>query len=178
MQLNSGESNKENSGNGSEWSLFSVFGRVNYDLKGRYFVEATVRRDGSSRFSAANRYGTFPAASAAWALSEENFLSGTKTWLDMLKLRLGWGIAGNDGIGNYNSYTTYEADPYKSSYAINGSNTSATSGFKPSALGNEDVTWETTKTLNLGVDANMFNNNLTFSVDIWKRKTRGSSPKI
>ncbi len=171
MQLNSGESNKENSGNGSEWSLFSVFGRANYDLKGKYFFEATVRRDGSSRFSAANRYGTFPAASAAWALTEEDFMSGTRGWLDMLKLRLGWGIAGNDGIGNYNSYTTYEADPYKSSYAIDGSNTSATSGFKPTGLGNEDVTWETTNTINFGIDANMLNNNLTFSLDIWKRKT-------
>ena len=171
MQLSSGESNKENSGNASEWSLFSIFGRVNYDLKGRYFIEATVRRDGSSRFSAANRYGTFPAASAAWAISEEDFMSGTRSWLDMLKLRLGWGIAGNDGIGNYNSYTTYNADPYKSSYAIDGSNTQATSGFKPLALGNEDVTWETTKTINLGLDANFFNNSLTFSLDLWKRNT-------
>jgi TonB-linked SusC/RagA family outer membrane protein len=171
MQLSSGESNKENSGNASEWSLFSIFGRVNYDLKGKYFIEATVRRDGSSRFSAANRYGTFPAASAAWAISEENFMSGTRSWLDLLKLRLGWGIAGNDGIGNYNSYTTYNADPYKSSYAIDGSNTQATSGFKPLALGNEDVTWETTNTINIGIDANMFDNSLTFSLDLWKRNT-------
>jgi TonB-linked SusC/RagA family outer membrane protein len=171
MQLSSGESNKENSGNASEWSLFSIFGRVNYDLKGKYFIEATVRRDGSSRFSAANRYGTFPAASAAWAISEEDFMSGTRSWLDLLKLRLGWGIAGNDGIGNYNSYTTYNADPYKSSYAIDGSNTQATSGFKPLALGNEDVTWETTNTINIGIDANMFDNSLTFSLDLWKRNT-------
>jgi len=171
MQLSSGESNKENSGNASEWSLFSIFGRVNYDLKGKYFIEATVRRDGSSRFSAANRYGTFPAASAAWAISEENFMSGTRSWLDLFKLRLGWGIAGNDGIGNYNSYTTYNADPYKSSYAIDGSNTQATSGFKPLALGNEDVTWETTNTINIGIDANMFDNSLTFSLDLWKRNT-------
>ncbi|MCF6358543.1 MAG: SusC/RagA family TonB-linked outer membrane protein, partial [Draconibacterium sp.] len=171
MQLNSGESNKENSGSGSEWSLFSIFGRVNYDLSGKYFLEATVRRDGSSRFSSVNRYGTFPAASAAWAISEESFMSNTDNWLDLLKVRLGWGVAGNDRIGNYNSYSTYGTDTYKASYALDGSNTSAVSGFRPATLGNEDVTWETTETINLGIDANMLDNHLAVSLDIWKRNT-------
>jgi TonB-linked SusC/RagA family outer membrane protein len=171
MQLNSGESNKENSGTGSEWSLFSIFGRVNYDLNGKYFLEATVRRDGSSRFSEANRYGTFPAASAAWAISEESFMQNTENWLDLLKVRLGWGIAGNDRIGNYNSYSTYGTHTYKASYALDGSNSSAVSGFRPSTLGNEDVTWETTQTINFGIDANMLDNHLAVSLDIWKRNT-------
>ncbi|MCF6333846.1 MAG: SusC/RagA family TonB-linked outer membrane protein [Draconibacterium sp.] len=117
MQLDSGESNKENFGTGSEWSLFSVFGRANYGLMGKYFLEATVRRDGSSRFSAANRYGTFPAASAAWAISEESFMAETHNWLDLLKVRVGWGVSGNDRIGNYNSYSTFGTSTYKSSYS-------------------------------------------------------------
>lgn len=171
MQLDSGESNKENSGTGSEWSLFSIFGRVNYDLMGKYFFEGTVRRDGSSRFSEANRYATFPAVSAAWAVSEEGFMDNTDNWLDMLKLRLGWGMAGNDQIGNYNSYSTYSTSAYKSSYAIDGSNTSASAGFMPATVGNEDVTWETTTTYNLGIDANMLDNHLSVALDIWQRKT-------
>ncbi len=171
MQLNSGEINKDNSGNAEEWSLFSVFGRVNYDLMNKYFLEATVRRDGSSRFSKANRFGTFPAASAAWAISEENFMAGTKNWLDFLKLRAGWGKSGNDQIGLYNSYTTFEANKYTASYAIDGSNTSAITGFRPSRLGNTDVSWEATRTFDVGFDANMFGRKLNVTFDVWNRKT-------
>lgn len=171
MQLSSGESNRDNSGSGDEWSLFSVFGRINYDLMNKYFFEVTARRDGSSRFSAANRYATFPAASAAWAISQEDFMAGAGNWLDLLKLRVGWGMSGNDRIGNYNSYSTYRSDAYRSSYALDGSNTSAMSGFMPSTLGNEDVTWETTKTLNIGVDGTFFDNKLSASVDVWQRNT-------
>ncbi|MGM0620811.1 MAG: SusC/RagA family TonB-linked outer membrane protein [Bacteroidota bacterium] len=171
MQLSSGESNKENSGSGSEWSLFSVFGRLNYDLMGRYFIEATVRRDGSSRFGPGNRYGTFPAASVAWAMSEESFMAGASNWLDLLKVRLGWGISGNDRIGNYNSYSTYRTDTYRSSYALDGSNTSAMSGFMPSTLGNENVTWETTETFNLGLDGTFLDSKLSASIDLWQRNT-------
>lgn len=171
MQLDSGELNKDNSGNGSEWSLFSQFGRANYDLMGKYFLEATVRRDGSSRFSEANRYGVFPAASFAWAMSQENFMANTRDWLELLKVRVGWGMAGNDQIGNYNSYTTYASDKYKASYALDGSNTSAVTGFKPAALGNENVSWETTQTLNIGVDGALFAKTLNVSIDVWRRYT-------
>jgi TonB-linked SusC/RagA family outer membrane protein len=171
MQLDTGESNFQNSGTGSEWSLFSVFGRVNYDVMGKYFLEGTVRRDGSSRFSEANRYGTFPAASAAWAISQENFMAGSKNWLDMLKLRVGWGVSGNDRIGNYNSYSTYSTHVTQAAYDLSGSNTSSVKGFRPATLGNENVTWETTETFNVGLDAAMFDNTLSFSVDVWQRNT-------
>ena len=171
MQLNSGEINKDNSGEAYEWSLFSQFGRINYDIMGKYFLEGTVRRDGSSRFSEANRYGVFPAASAAWNISEESFFAGTKNWLDLLKVRLGWGMAGNDQIGNYNSYTTYGSDKYRASYSLDGSKTSAVTGFRPMALGNTDVSWETTQTLNLGLDGTLLNRRLTFAIDVWQRNT-------
>lgn len=173
MQLSSGESNRDNSGSGEEWSLFSVFGRINYDLMNKYFFEVTARRDGSSKFSSANRYATFPAASAAWAISQEDFMAGTGNWLDLLKLRVGWGMSGNERMpgGFYNSFSTYRSDAYRSSYALDGSNTGAISGFMPSALGNQDVTWETTKTLNIGLDGTFLDNRLSASVDIWQRKT-------
>ena len=79
MQLNSGEINKDNSGYASQWSLFSVFGRANYDLMGKYFFEATFRRDGSSRFSKAHRYGTFPAGSVGWEISKKTSWPELKT---------------------------------------------------------------------------------------------------
>lgn len=171
MWLNSGEINKDNSGYGSEWSLFSLFGRVNYDYKGRYLVEGTIRRDGSSRFGPNHRYGVFPAASVGWTISEENFMQGTKGWLNFLKMRAGWGMSGNDRIGNYNSYSTYASDKYTASYALDGSNTAAITGFQPSTLGNPDVTWETTTTMNVGIDAMLLNNNMTFAFDMWQRNT-------
>ena len=171
MQLNSGEENKDNSGNQEQWSLFSMFGRVNYDLMGKYYLEASVRRDGSSRFSEANRFGTFPAASIGWAMTEEDFMDGTSNWLDMLKLRLGYGILGNDRIGNYNSYTTFASNKYTAAYALTGSNTSAVTGFQPASLGNEDVTWETTKTIDFGIDGLLFDRTLNFALDIWQRNT-------
>jgi TonB-dependent starch-binding outer membrane protein SusC len=171
MQLDSGEANKENSGNTSEWALFSQFGRLNYDISSKYFLEATVRRDGTSRTAPGKNYGVFPAASLAWAMSEESFMAGTGNWLDMLKLRLGWGQTGNDQMGLYNSYTTFRSDPYKSSYAIGGSNTSAVSGFMPSALGNPDVKWEATTTYNLGLDGRFLDNKLRFAFDVWQRFT-------
>ena len=171
MWLNSGEINKDNYGSGSSWSLFSLFGRMNYDFMGKYLVEATIRRDGSSRFGTNTRYGIFPAFSLGWTLSEENFMSGTTGWLNFLKMRAGWGMSGNDRIGNYNSYTTFASNKYTAGYALDGSNTAAATGFQPSALGNPDVTWETTTTMNVGVDAMLINNNMTVAFDLWQRNT-------
>lgn len=171
MQLDAGEINKDNWGSGSEWALFSIFGRVNYDLMGKYLLEATFRRDGSSRFGPEHRYGNFPAASAAWTISQEDFMANTKTWLDFLKLRLGWGLSGNDRIGNYNSYSTYASNKYTAAYALDGSNTAALTGFQPSTLGNPEVGWETTSTMNAGVDALFLNNKLSFALDVWQRNT-------
>jgi TonB-linked SusC/RagA family outer membrane protein len=138
---------------------------------GKYYLEASVRRDGSSRFSEDNRYGVFPAASVGWLMAEENFMDGTSNWLDMLKLRLGYGELGNDRIGNYNSYTTFASNKYTAAYALTGSNTTAVTGFQPAALGNTNVTWEETSTLNFGIDGVLFDRTLDFTLDIWNRKT-------
>ncbi|MFP4366024.1 MAG: SusC/RagA family TonB-linked outer membrane protein [Bacteroidales bacterium] len=171
MQLDSGEGLQTNDGSGSEWSLFSTFGRVNYDVMGRYLFEATVRRDGSSRFGADNRYATFPAASFGWALSQEDFMAGTRGWLDFMKLRIGWGMSGNDRIGNYDTFSTYAAHQHHAAYAISGSNSDAVTGFQPSSYGNPNVTWETTETYNLGVNLTMLRSTINFSADVWHRYT-------
>ncbi len=171
MQLSSGELNKDNSGSGSAWALFSQFGRANYDLKGKYFLEATARRDGSSRFGSAKRYGIFPAGSAAWEISKEGFMAGSKKWLDMLKVRAGWGKSGNDQIGEYNMFSTFGTNGYTAAYNLNGTTGSAVAGFEPSTKGNPDVSWETTQTVNIGLNGAMFDRKLTAAVDVWQRNT-------
>jgi TonB-linked SusC/RagA family outer membrane protein len=171
MQLDAGEINMTNYGSGSQWALFSIFGRVNYDYKGKYLLEATVRRDGSSRFGKENRYATFPAFSVAWTLSEEDFMAATRSWLSFLKIRFGWGQSGNDRIGNYNVYSTYATHNYWAAYDIKGTNTSSVVGFQPDTRGNPDVTWEATTTMDGGLDVILLNNTLNFNLDVWKRYT-------
>jgi TonB-linked SusC/RagA family outer membrane protein len=171
MTLSTGETNFTNYSGASENASFGIFGRVNYALKSKYLFEATLRRDGSSRFSPENRYGMFPAASAAWVISQENFMSGTSSWLSFLKLRIGWGLSGNDRIGEYQTFTTFATSANASAYDINGANTSRVQGFQPARLGNEDITWESTETRNVGVDAQFIKNTINLSVDVWQRKT-------
>ncbi len=171
MQLDVGEINQTNYGSSSEWALFSIFGRLNYDYLGKYLLDFTLRRDGSSRFGEENRFAIFPAFSVAWALTEEDFMAGTRGWLDFLKVRFGWGQSGNDRIGNYNIFSTYGTDIMHSAYDIKGANTSSVQGFQPSAIGNPDVTWEATSTLDGGLDAIFLNNTLNFKIDLWRRYT-------
>lgn len=172
MQLTTGLRGINNNGNRNSWALFSMFGRLNYNYLNKYMLEGVVRRDGSSRFGRDNRYGTFPAFSAAWRVSGEDFmLNATNTWLNDLKLRVGYGVTGNDRVGNYNSFTNFAIDYFDSFYAIDGSNTTAGStGFFQSTLGNPNVKWETTATTNIGVDIAL-TNNFSASVDFWNRYT-------
>lgn len=171
MVLDAGQKDISNSGTFDEWALFSYFLRFNYDYKGKYLLEATARRDASSRFSEANRWGTFPAFSAGWRLAEEPFLKDVR-WLSDLKLRAGWGQNGNDNVGNYNSYTTYRAAGLESYYNISGiSSTKSDAGLHLYSLGNPAGKWETSITTNIGVDAVFFNNKLEANIDIYKRRT-------
>lgn len=171
MQLNSGEANQTNSGYASEWSLFSQFGRVNYSMGGKYLLEGVVRRDGSSRFAKANRYGIFPAVSAGWVISQEDFMSNTSNVINFLKLKGGWGNSGNDRIGDYNSYTTFGVNKIQSSYPLDGTTSGLTTGFQPAQYGNEDVTWEKTSTFDIGLDTKFLDNKFSLGIDIWLRKT-------
>jgi TonB-dependent starch-binding outer membrane protein SusC len=105
MQLSAGQADLNNSGSSSATSTASYFGRINYDYSGKYLLEVTFRRDGSSKFGQNNRWGNFPAASAGWLISEEGFMSGLKASGNTLKLRGGYGISGNDQIGSYNGFS-------------------------------------------------------------------------
>jgi len=168
--LNAGEGVQTNSGSMSDWATFSYFGNVHYGFKNRYLADFVFRRDGSSRFGAENRFGNFPAVAFGWVISEESFFNPNPDILSYLKMRLSWGRSGNDQIGNYNGFTTFRTDHGFSSYPMDGSNNSLTTGFESLAFGNEAAKWETTTSYNAGLDA-VFLNRLNVSVDVWKRTT-------
>lgn len=171
MNLNTGLRSINNSGGGpSEYSLFSIFGRVNYTFADKYLVEAVLRRDGSSRFGN-QKYGVFPAVSLGWRISQEEFMASTKSWLDELKLRVGYGVVGNDRMGNYNSFSQYAINFNTAFYPMSGSNSvSGTTGFAQTTFGNTDVRWESTATSNIGIDASLWKK-ITVNVDFWQRVT-------
>jgi TonB-linked SusC/RagA family outer membrane protein len=168
--LDAGESAQQNSGTGSEWNMFSLFGKITYAFQNRYLADFIIRRDGSSRFSPEYRYGVFPAFSLGWRISKESFLSGTK-WIDDLKLRTSWGQMGNQNIDPYNKYSTFSTDIWRSSYDITGSNISIKSGYDSQRFGNPFGRWETTTILDIGFDATLFNGRFSVYFDWFDRKT-------
>ncbi len=167
--LSSGSSDIQNGSAAGEWALFSLFSRLYYSFDDKYMIEGTIRRDGSSRFGANERFGFFPAVSAGWMISKESFMDNAD-WIRQLKLRAGWGQSGNDQIGNYNGFTTFGSGLGNSFYDINGTDNSIVQGFQSTAFGNPDAKWETTTSTNIGVDA-AFSNGLSLSLDFWDKTT-------
>lgn len=150
----------------------SYFGRVNYTFDDKYLFSAVVRRDGSSRFGANNRNGIFPAFSAAWRISSEDFLAGA-TWIDDLKIRGGWGQMGNsNNVDPNNQFSLFGGNVGASSYDVTGSNSSATIGFRRTRIGNPNAQWETAVTQNIGFDGTFFNGRLDVIFDWWKKDTK------
>ena len=153
--------------NKEEHSLISVFGRVVYTYADKYILTATVRRDGSSRFSKDNKWGTFPSAALAWKINQESFLKGSKTISD-LKLRIGYGVTGQqDGIGNYNFLPAYDFSN-SPSYYFGGVRT----GYYSPRGYNGALKWEETTSYNAAVDFGFLNNRITGSVDFYLKKTK------
>lgn len=167
--LSAGEGAQTNSGGYSESSYASYFGRLHYEYKNKYFLDGVLRHDGSSVFAENYRWGTFPSFAGGWILSQENFLSSV-SWLDLLKVRASWGQSGNNRIGTYNGFSTFQTNINFSYYPIDGSNNKPSSGFETSAFGNRNARWETTTTINLGLDFTVFNN-LSLGIDVWEKKT-------
>ncbi|OIN56941.1 SusC/RagA family protein [Arsenicibacter rosenii] len=168
--LSAGTGVQTNNGGASNWRLASEFAKLNYALGDKYLLDVTVRRDRSSRFAKEYRSAFFPAVSAGWRLSKEAFLQ-PMTWINDLKLRVGYGQTGNQEIGNYNPYTQFSTNPITSFYDINGSRTSATPGYELTQFGNAKAKWETTTSTNIGLDGSFLNNKLNVTLDWYTRKT-------
>lgn len=148
----------------------SFFGRAHYSIMDKYYVTGVIRRDGSSRFGAGERFGIFPGFSAAWRLSGEEFMKGM-TWIDDFKIRGGWGQMGNDQINPTNQYSLFASTLGNSAYAIDGGQSSAAEGFYLSQVGDPNVKWETSTTSNVGFDALFMKGKWDVIVDLWQKKT-------
>jgi TonB-linked SusC/RagA family outer membrane protein len=152
-------------------TLDSYFGKVDYNYNDKYYLSATIRRDGSSVFGPANRYGVFPSISGAWRISSESFMSGID-WINDLKIRGGYGIMGNQNILATNQYTLFAGGP-SNGYDVNGTNNSVNSGVIPQQIGNIAGKWEQNKTANIGLDGTFLDGTLDVIFEIWSKKTEG-----
>lgn len=172
--LNMGENNARRLAESEyrgEFALFGMFARADYSFADKYLVTAIVRRDGVSRFSQSNRYGVFPSVSLGWRISEEAFMENTRSWLDDLKLRVGYGQTGNSEMRRKTNYAyEYSTDPTRTNYDLTGANNSSNTGFRLTRYGNEDTKWEATEMFNVGVDATFLNGKFGVGLE-WYSKT-------
>lgn len=145
--------------------LISFFGRLNYNFMDRYLLTATLRRDGSSRFSENNRWGLFPSAALAWTINNEPFMKATENVLSKLKLRLGYGVTGQQEIGDYQYITSY-------SFSTNPNTTYlGTTLLKPNGY-SPDLKWEQTTTYNVAIDFGFLNNRINGSIEYYQKHTK------
>lgn len=152
-----------------EHTMASMFGRLSYNYDERYMVQATVRRDGSSRFGPNNKYGIFPSFSAGWNVMNESFMEDTRDWLSNLKIRFSWGKNGNDNIDDF-GYTSLTA---MGNNVLFGKDAIKWNGSKASRLSNPDLRWEESEQTDIGIDLGFFNGALTASIDYYIKKTNG-----
>src|SRR5690554_4233346 len=157
-------------GNSNDFALRSYFGRVTYNLKEKYLIEANMRMDGSSRFSPDNRWGIFPSFSAGWIISNEAFWGDFNNIIDFLKIRTSYGRLGNNGIGNYDWQAVYQA----ANYSFNGQ---IVKGITTNAYANSNITWETTDVFNFATDLSL-PWNLSLSLDYYNKLTHGILSRI
>ena len=145
--------------------LIAFFGRLNYDFDQKYYLSASIRREGSSRFGYNNKWGNFPAVSVAWRINRENFMSGV-SWLNELKLRADYGETGNQDFGNYLSLDTYSGYGY---YVYNGTTYQV---WGPSQNTNYNLRWEKAKNFNIGADFSVLDNRISGSLNYYIRTNK------
>jgi TonB-linked SusC/RagA family outer membrane protein len=171
VTLNSVQSPVVNSNLFSGVNFYSLFSKVDYNFNEKYYFTGVVRRDGSSRFGSLNRYGVFPAFSAAWRVTSEEFMKDLPAITD-LKIRGGWGTMGNsNNVNPANQFSLYAADRGNSFYPIDGQSSGANEGYFRSRIGNPAAKWETAITSNIGVDATLLNGKWEVVFDIWRKDT-------
>lgn len=162
--LGNGDGSTATSGGGANgWSMMSGYARLNYTFSDKYLLEVNGRYDGSSRFVAKNRWGFFPSVSSGWVISKENFMEPTRSYLDMLKVRVSYGLLGNQNIGNY-PYTATINPGY--GYYL-GDNKELVPGVAQTSLSNSNISWEKSKQFDVGVDMGFWNDKLTVTADYY-----------
>ena len=162
-------SGKDVAGTANTYSMVSYFGKLNYSYDSRYLASVTVRRDASSRFGKYNNSGIFPSVSLGWRISNEKFMSSAKSWLDDLKLRVAWGVNGNDMIDNSASYFLFRNDLNNGGYNINGDNTIPEPRTVKTHSGNPYLRWEQTQQTNVGLDMAFLSSRLTAGFDFFDK---------
>ena len=149
----------------------SFYGRVNYSYNSRYMLQATLRRDGSSVFGKDNRWGTFPSVSAAWNITEENFMQSQNVF-DQLKLRVGYGVSGNAmGFGAYDAIATYGLNTNSFEYILPDGTTYTMYGIEAQNNANPNLKWERTSMLNIGIDYAFLGGRINGSIEYYNKKT-------
>ena len=172
MQVGAGTGERDSGGGKTQWAVFSLFGKIDYNYADRYLASFTIRRDENSRFTKKNRAGVFPAFSLAWRPTQEAFFPENNVLSD-LKIRYSWGQNGNANIPPlYPAYSTYVMNTGNGAYDIAGTGSSTTSGITLSASGNPNLKWETTVQNNIGVDFLFFNGALNLTADYYIKNTR------
>ncbi|SKC52701.1 SusC/RagA family TonB-linked outer membrane protein [Ohtaekwangia koreensis] len=153
-------------------NFYSTFGQLKYNYNEKYMLTGVIRRDGASRFASRNRFGVFPAVSAAWRVSEEEFLKGVN-FISDLKIRGGWGQMGNsNNVDPNNQYSLWNASLGLAAYDITGSNSGVQPGLYRSRIGNPNAKWETSTTTNIGFDASLLDGKVDIAFDVWRKNTR------
>lgn len=147
-------------------SMLSFFGRVNYSYADKYLLTASIRADGASQLAKGHKWGYFPSVALGWRIAEESFMESTRSWLDNLKLRLSWGLSGNSAVDAYQTMATLSE--YQTYYYF-GSNDVV--GKLPGNMGNENLKWEKTSSLDLGLDFAFLNSRINGSIDFYWNKT-------
>ena len=152
--------------NRSSESSIGSFARALYNYGGKYYLTASVRRDGSSKFGSEKKWGVFPSFSAAWRVSDEAFFSPVLRYVNDLKIRGGWGVIGNSGIGNYNALATLQSVTY-----VLGSGSSTSAGYQDGRVPNPQLGWETTTDYGLGADIQLLDSRIALTVDYFYKMT-------
>ncbi len=156
--------------NHQEHMLASFFGRIGYNYDEKYLFEATLRRDGSSNFAPNKRYAYFPSVSVGWVVTRESFMENiSENALTFAKIRFSWGQNGNENIGAFNYTTNMTSSGQTATF---GKDKEIYTGMRPQRLANPELTWETSEQTDLGVDLRFLNNALSFSIDLFNKKTK------
>ena len=161
---------KNVSSGGFKASLLSFFGKIDYNFAQRYFLSFTIRRDGSSRLGSTNQWGTFPAFSVGWRVTNESFLSDNELFTNIM-LRAGWGITGNQQIPAGSTVSQFGGGTEGTFYNISGDGSSIVQGFRQTVIGNPDLKWEENESINVGVDVEILDGRFNFALDVYERNT-------